>query len=173
MAIVPFPGSTARLAVTLLVLGGLNGFANVITITAFQRWAPPDWLGRLMGILLFASFGMFPVSVVLAGVIVHRFGPAPFFVVSAAVLAVAVLAGLTQPSVAAVRRHRRVRRDAAGGPATARRSSGGSRAGTAQDASRHRGACGPQPSRLFGALSRSRQRPGANAAGHDVSERDL
>jgi MFS family permease len=98
MAIVPFLGSTAPAAVTLLVFGALNGFGNVITITAFQRWAPPDWLGRLMGIVLFASFGMFPISVVLAGIIVHRFGPEPFFVVSAVVLALAVLAGLTQPS---------------------------------------------------------------------------
>jgi MFS family permease len=76
--------------------GALNGFGNILTITAFQRWAPPELLGRLMGVLLLCSFGIFPVSVALGGLVVHDFGPAPFFPVAAGILAIAVIAGLTQ-----------------------------------------------------------------------------
>jgi len=43
-------------------------------ITLFQRWAPPELLGRLMGTLMLASFGIFPVSVALGAVAVHHLG---------------------------------------------------------------------------------------------------
>jgi predicted MFS family arabinose efflux permease len=96
MAIVPYLGSPLPAGAALAAFGALNGFGNVVVITAFQRWAPPDMLGRLMGLVLLGSFGIFPVSVALGGVVVHNFGPDPFFPVAGTVLAVAVLAGLTQ-----------------------------------------------------------------------------
>ncbi|HMH92198.1 MAG TPA: hypothetical protein VK586_14075 [Streptosporangiaceae bacterium] len=67
-------------------------------ITLFQRWAPPELLGRLMGTLMLASFGIFPVSVALGAVAVHHLGPAPFFPIAAAATAAAILAGLSQRS---------------------------------------------------------------------------
>ncbi len=74
-------------AVAMLALwGGLNMCANVTAQTAFQRWAPPALIGRLSGLLLVTSYGMFPVSVVLAGFVVHRFGPGVFFEIAAASL---------------------------------------------------------------------------------------
>jgi MFS family permease len=96
MAIVPYLGSAIPAAVALALFGGLNGFGNVLAVTAVQRWAPPELLGRLMGLVLLASFGIFPVSVILGGLVVHDFGPAPFFPAAAAALAIAVLGGLTQ-----------------------------------------------------------------------------
>jgi MFS family permease len=96
MAVVPYLGSLAPAAAALAAFGALNGFGNVLAITAFQRWAPPELLGRLMGLILLASFGIFPVSALLAGVVVHDFGPTPFFPAAAAILATAVVAGLTQ-----------------------------------------------------------------------------
>jgi predicted MFS family arabinose efflux permease len=96
MAIVPYLGSAIPAAVALALFGGLNGFGNVLAVTAVQRWAPPELLGRLMGLVLLASFGIFPVSVALGGLVVHDFGPAPFFPAAAAALAVAVMGGLTQ-----------------------------------------------------------------------------
>jgi predicted MFS family arabinose efflux permease len=98
MAIVPYLGSAIPAAVALALFGALNGFGNVLAVTAVQRWAPPELLGRLMGLVLLASFGIFPVSVILGGLVVHDFGPAPFFPAAAAALAVAVLGGLTQRS---------------------------------------------------------------------------
>jgi hypothetical protein len=96
MGVVPYLGSPVAAGVALAAFGALNGFANVLTITAFQQWAPPQLMGRLMSLILLASFGLFPVSVALGGLFVARLGPAPFFPVAAAVLVAAVLAGLTQ-----------------------------------------------------------------------------
>ena len=74
----------------------LNGFGNVVMITIFQRWAPPQLLGRLTGLLLTTSFGVFPISVALAAVVVHRLGAAPFFPLAAVTMTIALLAGLSQ-----------------------------------------------------------------------------
>jgi len=94
----PYFGSTAAVAAAIAGLGIMNGFGNVITITAFQQWAPPNLLGRLGGLLALTSFGVFPVSVALAALVVRDSGPAPFFLFAAASLAVAILAALTQKS---------------------------------------------------------------------------
>jgi predicted MFS family arabinose efflux permease len=96
MAVVPYLGSTVAAGAALAVFGGLNGFGLVIVITTIQRWAPPEMLGCLIGLVLFASFGTFPLSVAIAGIVVHDFGAAPFFPAAALILAAAVLAGLTQ-----------------------------------------------------------------------------
>jgi predicted MFS family arabinose efflux permease len=96
IAVVPYLGVTFAVAAALAGLGVLNGFGNVLTITAFQRWAPPSALGRLAGLLTLTSFGMFPISVALGALVVRHWGPAPFFPIAAATLAVAILAGLSQ-----------------------------------------------------------------------------
>ena len=71
-------------------------WANVTTQTAFQRWAPPDLIGRLSGLLLVTSYGMFPISVALAGPTVRRYGPGAFFILAAATLAAALAWALSQ-----------------------------------------------------------------------------
>jgi predicted MFS family arabinose efflux permease len=76
--------------------GGLNMSANITTQTAFQRWAPPSLIGRLSGLLLVTSYGMFPVSVALAGCVVHRFGPGSFFVLSAVTMAATLVWALSR-----------------------------------------------------------------------------
>jgi MFS family permease len=98
MGVAPYLGSTYAVAAMLAGLGIANGFGNVMTITAFQQWAPPNLLGRLSGLLTLTSFGVFPVSVALAAACTRDLGPAPFFLFAAITLAVAVLAGLTQKS---------------------------------------------------------------------------
>ena len=92
----PYLGSVAGVSAAMVGLGIANGFANVLTITAFQRWAPPGTLGRLTGLLMLTSFGIFPVSVAIAAIFVRDLGPAPFFLFAAATLAAAILVGLTQ-----------------------------------------------------------------------------
>ncbi len=98
LAVVPYLGSAVAAGAALTVFGGFNGFGLVIVVTAIQRWAPAELLGRLMGLVLLASFGTFPVSVAVAGIVVHDFGVAPFFPAAALIIAAAVLAGLTQPT---------------------------------------------------------------------------
>jgi predicted MFS family arabinose efflux permease len=96
LAVTPYVGTAAAVAAAMAGLGVLNGFGNVLTITAFQRWAPPSALGRLSGLLMLTSFGVFPISVALAAVVVRHWGPTPFFLLAAVTLAVAILAGLSQ-----------------------------------------------------------------------------
>jgi MFS family permease len=98
LAAVPYLGGVVLVGGALAVTGVMTGFGNVVMITVFQRWAPPDLLGRLSGLLLLASVGIFPVSVALGAVIVHDLGPAPFFPIAAAALAAAILLGLSQRS---------------------------------------------------------------------------
>ncbi|MGH3276063.1 MAG: MFS transporter, partial [Streptosporangiaceae bacterium] len=98
MAAVPYLGGALAAGAALAAFGFLNGIGNVVMITLFQRWAPPELLGRIMGMLLLASFGVFPVSVALGAVVVHDLGPAAFFPMGAAATALAVIVGLSQRS---------------------------------------------------------------------------
>jgi hypothetical protein len=50
----------------------------------------------VMGLLILAGAGTFPLSTAIAGLLVRHLGPSPVFVISGALLAAAVLAGLTQ-----------------------------------------------------------------------------
>jgi hypothetical protein len=94
LALVPYLGGTIKAAAALLAFGALT----IILITAFQRWAPPAVLGQLMAVLLLAAIGVFPVSVFVAGLLVDHLGPAPFFPLAGALLAVPIAVSLSQRS---------------------------------------------------------------------------
>ncbi len=98
LSLVPYLGGTIPAAVALLVFGALNGFGNIIVITAFQRWAPPAVLGQIMGVMMLAAIGVFPISVFVAGIVVQHFGPAVFFPLAGGLLTAAILFGLSQSS---------------------------------------------------------------------------
>jgi MFS family permease len=93
---VPYAGGAVGAGILMLGFGATNGFGNVVMITAFQRWAPPQLMGRLAGLLTLSSMGVFPVSAVLAGAVVRAYGPAPFFVFAGLTTALPILLGLTQ-----------------------------------------------------------------------------
>ncbi|MHB1570558.1 MAG: hypothetical protein ACYC0H_15340, partial [Solirubrobacteraceae bacterium] len=96
-AVTPYLGGTAPAAAALACMGALNGFGNVLSLTAMQRWAPPSTLGRVMGFVMLGSFGIFPVSVLLGGIVVHTLGPAAFFPIAGATAASAVSVALMFP----------------------------------------------------------------------------
>jgi MFS family permease len=85
-------------AVLLAGFGLCNGFGNVIMRTLLQQWAPRQLLGRLMGMILTMSFGVFPVSVAAAGLVVHRFGAPVFFVAAGGILLLAIAVALSHPA---------------------------------------------------------------------------
>ena len=99
ISLVPFFGSLAGSAAATLVFGACTGFGNIVMITLVQQWAPAAMLGRIMGVVMLASMGTFPVSVALSGVLVRSFGPVPFFPVAGAALAVAILGALSQREI--------------------------------------------------------------------------
>jgi MFS family permease len=96
IALTPYLGGEAGAAAMLFVSGAANGLGNVTVLTVLQKWTPPALLGRVMSALMLCAFGSFPLSVAIAGVLVRHIGPSLFFPVAGALVAVAVLGGLTQ-----------------------------------------------------------------------------
>jgi MFS family permease len=97
-AIVPYLGGAIGAGVLLCAFGAAIGAGNVITDTMLMRWTPKRLLGRVMGFLSLGSFGVYPVSAILAGLIVHSLGAAILFPLAGATLGLAVLGALTRPS---------------------------------------------------------------------------
>jgi MFS family permease len=96
IALTPYLGGEAGAAAMLFVTGAANGLGNVTVLTVLQKWTPPALLGRVMSAVMFCAFGSFPLSVAISGVLVRHIGPSLFFPVAGALLAVAILGGLTQ-----------------------------------------------------------------------------
>ncbi len=84
-------------AVVCMLMAGVAGsIVNVVLFTAVQLAVPSHLIGRVMGLLLFSSFGVYPLSVALAGVLSNHLGLAIFFPFSGLLLALAMLFGMTQ-----------------------------------------------------------------------------
>ncbi|HLM87763.1 MAG TPA: MFS transporter [Streptosporangiaceae bacterium] len=96
LAVTPYLGGEAGAAAALFVTGATNGLGNVTFLTVLQKQTPPALLGRVMGALMLCAFGSFPLSVAISGVLVRHIGPSLFFPVAGAVVAAAILGGLTQ-----------------------------------------------------------------------------
>ena len=96
---VPYLGGLPGGAAAIAVFGLCGSFGNILMITLLQQWAPVHLLGRIMSLIMLAAMGTFPVSVAVAGVLIHRLGPEIFFPVAGIVLVVTVLAALTQKTI--------------------------------------------------------------------------
>jgi predicted MFS family arabinose efflux permease len=96
VASVPAARGLPGAAAAMFVFGLVAGFGNVIFVTLIQRWAPPAMLGRVMGVVMLGSLGSFPLATAVAGMLARDLGPSPVFVLSGTLLALAILAGLTQ-----------------------------------------------------------------------------
>jgi MFS family permease len=96
VAVLPYLGGQAGAAAALFAFGVSNGLGNVTFLTVLQKQAPPALLGRVMGMLMLCAFGSFPLSVVIAGVLVRHLGPSLYFPIDGGLVAVVILAGLSQ-----------------------------------------------------------------------------
>lgn len=99
ICLVPLPGLASAGAIVVGGYGMCIGFGNIVSMTLLQQWVPRQLLGRVMSLVMLAGIGSFPASVAVAGVLVRHLGPAPFFPVAGIVLAVTILAGLTQSEI--------------------------------------------------------------------------
>jgi hypothetical protein len=87
-------------AIACMLIAGLAGsIVNVVLFTAIQLAIPRHLMGRVMSLLLFGNFGVYPLSVALAGILSSHLGPASFFPISGLLLALAMLFGMTQRSL--------------------------------------------------------------------------
>ena len=95
IAVAPFLGGVPGLAAGLAVFGLALGVDNAIWGTLIQRWAPPELLGRVWGVLMLASVGSFPLATLAAGFLTRHLGPAPVFPIAGGLLALSYLFGLS------------------------------------------------------------------------------
>jgi MFS family permease len=99
VAVTPFTGGLTGAAITIAAWGICNSMSNVLLITLLQQKLPRELMGRIMGAFGFANFGLYPISVAVGGVVVYRLGPEILFVITGALLVVAILYGLFQPEL--------------------------------------------------------------------------
>jgi hypothetical protein len=98
IALLPIGGVYGAMA--CMLIGGIaNSGITVLLFTAIQLSIPSHLMGRVMGLLMFSSLGMYPLSVALAGIFSNQFGPAPLFPVGGLVLGLAILFCMTQKSM--------------------------------------------------------------------------
>jgi MFS family permease len=95
IALIPYGGVLGAM-LCMLISGISNSITNVLLLTVVQLVIPRHLMGRVMGLLMFGSFGTYPISVALAGVLANSFGPAILFPFSALLLGLALLFGITQ-----------------------------------------------------------------------------
>jgi hypothetical protein len=98
IAVIPYAGGWLSAAFILVLAFVLVAIGNLLMVTGFQQWAPPRLLGRVTGMLMLASIGMLPVSVLLAGVLIHLVGPAAYFPLDASTVLIAAIVQLSSPT---------------------------------------------------------------------------
>ncbi|YCK33846.1 MFS transporter [Actinomadura sp. ATCC 39365] len=91
-------------AALFLGAGAANAAGNVLLITVVHTTLPAAVRGRVSGALLVASFGLFPVGALLAGLLASAAGPRAVFLLGAALVAAAGVAGLVSGPVRAFAR---------------------------------------------------------------------
>lgn len=95
IALLPY-GGVIGAVLCMLISGFVNSISNVLLITLIQLIIPRHLTGRVMGLLMFAAFGTYPVSVALGGVLTNQLGPTILFPLSGLMLFLAILFGITQ-----------------------------------------------------------------------------
>lgn len=87
-------------AVACMLIGGVANSAIVVLLfTAIQLAIPRHLMGRVMGLLMFSSFGLYPLSVALAGVLSNQLGPAILFPFGGLLLGLVMLLGMIQKAL--------------------------------------------------------------------------
>lgn len=95
LALVPYGGLIGAI-ICMLLAGVSNSISNVMIITLLQLRIPRHLMGRVMSLFMFASFGTYPISVALGGVLTAQFGSVILFPFSGILLALPILAGIAQ-----------------------------------------------------------------------------
>jgi hypothetical protein len=96
IALIPFTGGLIGTMICMCVMGMTNSITNILFITLIQQVTPRHLLGRVMSVIMMASFGSYPLSVAISGIIVAQTGPAIFFPLTGIILATAIVFGLSR-----------------------------------------------------------------------------
>ncbi len=83
----------AVIAVAMAVIGMSGGFASIVVTAWMQERVEAQYLGRVMGVLMFAGVGLMPVSLFVSGIVAQAHAGA-LFVAAGFVVVVTGLVGL-------------------------------------------------------------------------------
>jgi MFS family permease len=86
-------------AFALCIAGISSGVVSILFLTMIQQLPPRYLLGRVMGIFMVVTSGLYPVSVALAGVVIAHWSASFMFIASGIVLCIACVVGLLNPNI--------------------------------------------------------------------------
>lgn len=69
LAFLPFSSNTTIVSLISLLMGCLNGYTNIVAFTWLQKRIPEELMGRVISLVMFASFGLVPISSFISGFI--------------------------------------------------------------------------------------------------------
>lgn len=98
-AVLPLFGNIVWVSIILTLAGLLNGLMNIIYFSLIQEKFPNRFMGRIWGIVTFATFGLYPLSVALGGFAIGRFGFTLTFQACSIILGIAAVIGLLQREI--------------------------------------------------------------------------
>ncbi len=98
LALLGIASSTSLAAGISLLMGMANGYVGIQFITWLQNRTPPDLLGRMMSLFMFAMVGLNPISAALAGMLV-KLNITLLFVGAGSALVAIALVSLLNPAI--------------------------------------------------------------------------
>jgi MFS family permease len=101
LAAVAFVTDFASLAAVLVMIGVAAGMANVSIMAWIQGYVDRALMGRVMSVVMFAAFGLMPLSLVLAGAVAGLHLNA-MFVVAGMLMALTTVTAALSPSTRAI-----------------------------------------------------------------------
>jgi MFS family permease len=101
LAIIGVTHLTWLAALASLAMGAAAGYLGVLFITWLQLRTPREMIGRMMGLMNFASVGLTPLSLALAGLLVGA-EPAALFIGAGSLITLVVLVAALHPAVRAL-----------------------------------------------------------------------
>ena len=93
--------TTTAGAVVTLFTGAANGYIAITFITWLQKRTKAEMIGRIMSLLMFASAGLGPVSVMITGAVIGV-SPVGVFLTAGGLMALSVLLMILNPAVRSV-----------------------------------------------------------------------
>lgn len=99
LAVLPHLGGLLPMAATTAAVGALDGVLAVLVMTATQRMPPPHLLARAQAVISLVTFAMFPLSVTVAGLVIHHWSPSAMFHLTGLGFAAVAVTGLASRSL--------------------------------------------------------------------------
>jgi len=95
IAAMPLIPALALLALDMVLIGVCAGIANVSIMAWIQGHVEHGLMGRVMSVVMFAAFGLMPISLVLAGLVADQHVTGMFVGAGVLMVVTTVVAGLS------------------------------------------------------------------------------